>query len=599
MSRPLLPFGIKGKTVHIDRFRGLDAGAMRAGQLLDADCVEILAGGALRSVAGAERLPIAETPVLDGVYTLCPEYDADYEIPVSTAWVYANVCPAEALGYTTAESGASRLLIRDVGLAGKQDGRYRSLLGAFRASGRIHVLYASVYTVIHHRRTQDYEKYSGGTLSQFLASAVPSGTSKICTLTQLWMDVIDSGHTESLLVDATLTPVETIPTADARATLVKVDGGEFHYVTDDYLPQIGGSYTGHTDKVYADYYARAAEYPVVSTMTAEARRVVACYNRIPGEGELGAIGAHSLLLPDMRLLHADGTLSAPIEGLPRMTAAVQHLDRLFGIAGNRLYASTAGNCADFTTADGASAAWETVTPDGSGFTAILSFDGRVVAFTESSMLTVRGNELPFSLSCEGAWGCPRAEAAVTLGGWLYFASGGDVLRYNGSRVESIGQGLPRGLDLAHAALGTDGGSVLLGAYGFDGVLLYDPQSGCWTARHGAVADAFFDGFYLAGGNAWRTGKETGPFSAAVTLGCGERRRIHAVTVTAFLARDSLLTLHDARGQILWRAEGMEEGLCTRTFPAPSVLCAEEPFFLGGTGDVTVYHLAAHYAPTRT
>ncbi len=601
MSRHALkPLGGGEKTLCLDRFYGLDDGGRVAGQLVDADNVCIRTGGALCPIPSAAPLPLSDSVLHSGVYTLCSEYDTDYETPVTPAWVYAHIAPRAVLDYSSILESSARLLVADVGMGGRVNGRYRNALGAFSEDGCTYVLYEAVYNLIDQRRVQDYERLDGGTVSQFSALNADKGYyTAVGTLTQLWLDRIEGLSVESRLVDAVFTERERLSATYAYATLVCVDGGASHYVSADFLPQLGAAYTGRPDKVYTDVYPKLSGYAAASALATGTRRAVSCYNRVAGEGDFGAVGAHRLLVPDMRLVTEDG-LSAPVD-MPRMTAAVQHLDRLFGISGSRLYASAAGNCADFTEAVDdlpPTAAWQTVTPDGGGFTAILSFDGRVVAFTEHSMLTVRGNALPFTLSYEGAWGCPRAEAAVTLGDWLYFVSGEDVLRYNGSRVESIGQGLLRGLDLAHACLGTHGGLVQLGAYGFDGTLLFDPQSGCWTARRTAVPDVFLgEGVFLADGRLWRTEESVGDFSCAITLGVGTRRRITAITLTAHFDRASRLAIRSDAGTLLWQHESDGGGVQTVTFPV-SLLCESEPLRLEGHGDVTVYAPAVRYTPLR-
>lgn len=603
MSRYALgALGTKEKTLHIDRFGGLDAGRLAAGQLTDADNVRILTGGALCALPTVLPVTLADSAPLGGVYSLCSEYDADYETHVTPAWVYANIAPAATLGYTSLLESSARLLVADIGMGGKVNGGYRNALGAFSEDGCTYVLYEAVYNLIDQRRVQDYTRYNKGTVSQFSASDADKGYyTAVGTLTQLWLDRISGSTVESRLLEATFTERKRLSSTYALATIVQADGGEAHYVSIDHLPQIGGAYSGRPDRVYIDIYPDLADYKAASAIAAGTRRVVRCFNRVEGEGDLGALGAHRLLLPDMRILGEDGSLSAAVD-IPRMTAAVQHFDRLFGISGSRLYASVSGNCADFT--EGVddlppTAAWQTVTPDGGGFTAILSFDGKVVVFTEQSMLTVRGSALPFTLSYEGAWGCPRAEAAIALGGWLYFVSEDDVLRWNGSRVESIGQGLPRGLDLAHACLGTHGGLVCLGAYGFDGMLLYDPQSGCWTARRSAVPDVFLgEGVLLANGRPWRTEDAPSIFSADVTLGAAERRRITALTLTAHFGHDSYLEVYSAAGRLLWRHDSFLGGTTTLTLPVQALLCESEPLHLEGYGEVILYALSARYAPLR-
>lgn len=603
MSRhATVPFGQGEKTLHIERFRGMDVGSLLSGQLTDAHNVHILSGGALHSMLAEQQIPLADSAPLGGVYTLCDEYDADYETRVNADWVYENLCPKSVLQYNKGLETTARLSVADVGMPGKQNGAYRRVISAFSEGDRLYVFYDAVYNLIDQRRYQEYEKVGSGIVSTFYTEDDGEYYAAVCTLTQLWVDCIDArGRIESRLVDAYLRERGRLDSPYDKATLVQKGTDPFHYISSNYIPQLGAAYSGSPDRVYTDIYPTlATRYAAESALTDRDRRAVRCYNRDPGEGELGAVGEKLLLLPDMQLLaREDGwSLTDVSAALPQMTAAVQHFDRLFGIYGSHLYASAAGNCADFGEGTDASAAWHTVTPDGGGFTAILSFDGQVVVFTERSMLTVRGSELPFTLSYVGAWGCPRAEAAVALGDWLYFVSGNDLLRYNGSRVESIGRALMRDLVLADAILTAADGKVAVSVIGFDGVLFYDPASESWSARRGATPDRFLGETMLAGGALYRLFAKEGDFAADVCLGSGTRRRITSVTFTAYLAPQSILRLEDADGNVLLRMDEVYGETATHTAAVHTLYNESEPLRLTGSGEVILYGITLRYAPLR-
>lgn len=608
MSRyAVTPFGKAEKTMHLDRFGGLDVGKLAAGQLVDAHNVHILAGGALHSLPTEAAIPIGDSAPLGGIYTLCAEYDPAYETPVTPDWVHENLCPAEVLGYNAGLNITARIFVADVGMPPKVNGAYRRVLSAFAEGGYTYIFYDAVYNIIDQRRYEEYEKVGSGIVANFYTDDADEGYyTAVCTLSQLWLDRIDrGGNVETTLLGASIDEHKRLSSAYERATMVQKGDGDFHYVSTDWMPTLGASYTGKPDKVYTDIYPKLASgYAASSAYTDRARRAVRCYNRSAGEGAFGALGEKLLLLPDMQLLgRADGkpTLTDVSGTVPLMTAAVQHFDRLFGIYGSHLYASAAGNCADLSvTTDDLlpTAAWQAVTPDGGGFTAILSFDGQVVVFTETSMLTVRGSELPFTLSYVGAYGCPSQDAAVCLGDWLYFATDGDILRYNGSRVESIGQALPRDLVLADAQLSALDGRLAVSLIEFDGVYLYDPESESWSARRSAYPEQFVGDILLVAGRPVRFAADYGDFSAAVSLGCDARRRITSLTLTAHLAPQSELCVVDAAGNILLQMDEVYGETVTRTAAVHTLYSESEPLLLCGSGEVILYGITLRYAPLR-
>lgn len=608
MSRyAVKPFEKKEKAMHVDRFRGLDAGSLVAGQLTDAHNVHILAGGALHSLPDEAKIPLENSAPLGGIYTLCSEYDPAYETPVTPDWIHANLCPADVLGYNAGLNTTARIFVADVGMPPKVNGGYRRVLSAFAEGGYTYIFYDAVYNIIDQRRYEEYEKVGSGIVANFYTDDADEGYyTAVCTLSQLWLDRIDrGGNVESMLVSASIAEHKRLSSTYERATMVQKGDGDFHYVSTDWMPSLGAAYTGKPDKVYTDIYPKLASGYAASSAYADCTRgAVRCYNRTAGEGVFGALGEKLLLLPDMQILgRADGkpTLTDVSGAVPKMTAAVQHFDRLFGIYGSHLYASAAGNCADFTEAADnlpATAAWHTVTPDGGGFTAILSFDGQVVVFTENSMLTVRGSALPFSLSYVGAYGCPSQDAAVTLGDWLYFATDGDILRYNGSRVESIGQGLPRDFVLADARLSVSDGRIAVRLIEFDGVYFYDPQSESWSTRRSAYPEAFAGDILLSAGVPYRMTAAYGDFSAAISLGCDTRRRITSLTLTAHLAPQSVLCVTDAAGNILLQMDEVYGDTVTRTAAVHTLYRESEPLLLRGSGEVILYGITLRYAPLR-
>lgn len=596
----------KSETV-IDRFYGLDAGTLRKGQLTAAHNMHILSGGALHTMLAEQKIPLSDSASLAGVYTPCTEYDTRYETKVTPEWIYAHLCPAAVLNWPEKLVSTSRILVADVGMPGRVNGGYRHPVGAFSDGATTYVLYDAVYNIIDQRRGEEYSKVGSGIVAHFnSANSITSDTgSTVCVLTQLWLDRITRTGVTSTLVTATLDKRTVLGSGFNKATLVREEGKDFRYISDGYLPDLGASYTGSPDAVYERVYPTlASDYTPRSVWEGEMRRLVHYNNRTAGEGEFGAVGEKLLLLPDGHLLvkgNGGWRFVAADAQMPAMDAAVQHFDRLFGIAGDRLYASAAGNCANYVPASDPTdtdAAWEAVAPGRGGFTAIASFDGAVVAFTATDMMTVRGNALPFSLSFEGAYGCPSQDAVVPLGGWLYFVSGADVLRYNGSRVESIGKALPREVWNTSASLSTADGMLAVRFLHLAGLYFYDPHSESWSFRDCEEATAFFgEGILFRSPGVvsvpYRIFGTEGDFSASVSLGALPPRFIRAIGITALLAPLAGLTVADARGKALLVLQGEYGKAVTRT--AYFSAAEGEGITLRGNGEVTVYGLRVESA----
>lgn len=135
--------------------------------------------------------------------------------------------------------------------------------------------------------------------------------------------------------------------------------------------------------------------------------------------------------------------------IPRLERACVYLSRVFGVAGDRLYASAYNDPqnwdVDTATDTGAANAWSATvqsnTEASGDFRAIVSFGGEVLAFKDGFCHVLSGTKNPFRVSDLFAVGaaCPRSVAEV--GGKLFFADKKQVYRYNGDSVIPIGDGL--------------------------------------------------------------------------------------------------------------------------------------------------------------
>ncbi len=605
------------KALEIFEFSGICDSMRKNGMLLDCENVHVLSGGALASLLAAKKIDSAQTPLpsIAGVYTYYRKYDPSYEIPTTAEWVYEHICPKDVLNYPESMTAASRLLIADVGCPAKTEEGYRKVYSAFSDGVRAYVLYEAVYNIIDQRRVDQLDVLGDAYTVVFDSTTnEEDGTfAKICTLTQVFLDVIEAdGAVSTMLFTAALTVQKTLGKPYEKSRLISFDGENYRYVSTDYLPSIGAGYAAHFDRVYTDIYPKlASAYKVRLSVPMEAKRLVRYRNRIVSAAPYGATGEKLLLLPDMRLMtETDGKwhMEKPSTTIPRMDAAVQHFERLFGIAGDRVYASAAGDCTSYAEAVDnlpATAGWQTVTADAGGFTAIASFDGKAIIFTAQSMMTVRGTELPFSTSFVGSFGCNNPDSLAVCGDWLYFIGKDGIRRYNGSRVESIGDALPRDLSYADATLTSMNGLVVVHLEKLGGLYIFDPASEAWSHLGGDKTVSRLVGgtnavlFHQNGGIVpYVLFGEAGEFSFSLALRDGGRRRIRSISVTAHLAPEARLSMYDAYGRELLCIEDACGETVTRRCLVRGMYQDGGALHFAGSGDVTLYGIRITYAPLR-
>ena len=620
MKRPSLKTAslAKGgeKVQEIFGFSGLYDSMCKSGMLRSCDNVHILPGGAIASLLAAKKIDItASAPApIAGVYTYYDKYDPSYEIPTTAEWVYKNVCPADVLDYADGMTAASRLLIADVGKPAKNDSGYRDVLCAFADDQMTYVLYDAVYNVIDQRRVDEFAAVGDGYTVLFDSRTDEDAGvwAKVCTLTQGLLDVIDAdGNVNTVLLTAKLEVHKTLTNTYGRSLLVSADKTSYSYVTPEYQPALGASYTPYYDKVYTDIYPTlATAYAAPQNLPFRAERTVRYSNRESGTAPYGDAGEKLLLLPAMRLFVGSGGTwytEEQSDTIPQMDAAVQHFERLFGISGDCLYASVAGDCTDYTEAVDnlpADGGWQAVTSDAGGFTAIASFDGKVVVFTAHTMMTVRGIDLPFSLSTVGSFGCQNQESLAVCGEWLYFISASGILRYNGSRVERISDALPQGMRYADATLTAVNGLVIVYLDDYQKLYFYDPASETWSMRSADAVGVRFvggeSGRFLARENGaavlYDLFGEEGAFSFSPIFAGGGRRRVRSIAVTARLAPDAVLRLTDGGGRELLCMDQIYDTTVTRSCLVRGMYTDGGALHFSGRGDVTLYGVRVTYAP---
>ncbi|MBR5538433.1 MAG: hypothetical protein IKU61_00890 [Clostridia bacterium] len=599
------------KAIDIDRFSGIYSGGIKSGSLFDSDNVTVLAGGGVKALLKSKGIDVGGSASLAGVYSYYTYTDSDYEIKTTAEWVYENICPKSVLAYDKGFTAASRILVADVGMPGKTENGYRNIIAAYCDGDRLLVIYDAVYNVIDQRRSDEFSAEGNGYIVTFDSGEIDAGAgTTVCTLTQLWLDVIEGGEISSFLLDAELEVRETLGSKYDFGRMVAKKNKVFHYTSTEYAPDIDASYTIYPDKVYTDVYPRlATDYPVAVPYSARDRHVVRYTNSEDDSSVYGSSGEKLIFMPDMRLLsEKDGVwkLEAKSETIPQMEKALCHFERLFGYCGDTLYVSAKGNCTDYTLADGnvpQTGAFSLTTADAGGFTDIVSFDGKVIAFTEKSMMIIEGDALPFSITYERAYGCISHRALTVCGGYMYFASYGGVYRYNGSSVECISHTLPYGFEYEAAMLTNYCGLVLAYFSEDDALYVFNPQSKQWTKQKETNTGVFFpDGggkyvFYRNNGNKlYEFFSEKGDFSFAVSLGAGERKRICSVAVCAEAGFDGSLTLADAGGNALMRIDDAYEERVTRRCILHNKYIDAENIYFYGSGEVTLLSLRVEYMP---
>ena len=595
------------KTVEIEKFLGLEECPNEAGRLIECDNVSVLRSGALKSLLREERIDVGTTPDIAGIYTYSSYYDKQYETYISPNWVYENVCPQSTLNYTDGLENTSRMFVIENGYKGKTEEGYSNVLASFVEDGTIYVLYDAALTIIDQRRSCETTGALNGIIVQFRGSNKDEGESTtVYNVKQLWIDIIKDGEVTSALVSANLKKRATVTSNVCGKSTMFCEFGEdtYRYLSPDYCPSIEGSYSLAYDKVYLETYPSASTY---TPAAAEERncRLVRYRNRAESAD---AFSEKFVLLPDMQIIKGGDTWTADVSSMPSLDGAVQHFERLFGFKGERLYASVKGDCTDFT--EGVdnlpiSSGWQTVTSDKSGFTSIASFDGKVVAFTDKSMMTVKGTDLPFSLSYIGAYGCKSPEAITVCGGYLYFATHGGIMRYNGSRVESISEGLSKNLEFADAKLNIAKGILIAEFPSFKGFYLFNPESECWTYQTGDYISSIMptgDGGVIArkyngGYKLYNIFSSESDFAFSFYVGGGRRERIRTITVTASV-KNGHLSLLSEDGVELFRLTDTGGRVATQGFMPKNMYVDREELRFSGSGNVSVYSVFIEYKEVR-
>lgn len=134
---------------------------------------------------------------------------------------------------------------------------------------------------------------------------------------------------------------------------------------------------------------------------------------------------------------------------PAIKYPVVHLSRLFGVDGERVYASEFNDYSawDLDTGDEylESNAWATTSQSNTKadglFTAIASYDGHVYCFKDDFMHQINNTKNPFRLIDIGQHGCVNNESLVECSGYFFFVSKDGVNFFSGGYPKVISDNL--------------------------------------------------------------------------------------------------------------------------------------------------------------
>jgi len=192
------------------------------------------------------------------------------------------------------------------------------------------------------------------------------------------------------------------------------------------------------------------------------------------------------------------TVSARVKGVPEFTDAGIIYNRMWGVSGNRVYASHIAQPSNFYEGDGTeSDAWWADTEDKDGFTAMASLGGRIIAFKRNSTYEIYGTVNPYTIKdTSRSMGCISVNSLREVNGVLFMMTGEGINVYGGSKFVDINESL---CTKATKIYGVGKGSKYYALMN-DGVYKYDYYSGLWTnvtdMKLTGLVDVDFDVFGL-------------------------------------------------------------------------------------------------------
>ncbi len=159
----------------------------------------------------------------------------------------------------------------------------------------------------------------------------------------------------------------------------------------------------------------------------------------------GTVASHKNLLltvePEGNTSSGSGKMLCEVlrPGMVNFTDVTHAYNRMFGVRGNRIYASKQGDIHNFnhyklTPLD----SWWADTESGEDFTALTSLSGRVVAFKKTSTYEVYGINAPYTVKdVSRSFGCVNPFTVAEVAGVLVLQTEEGLHAYGGSRFVNI------------------------------------------------------------------------------------------------------------------------------------------------------------------
>lgn len=207
--------------------------------------------------------------------------------------------------------------------------------------------------------------------------------------------------------------------------------------------------------------------------------------------------------------------------VPDMQYVCEHENRLWGCAGNTIYASKLGDCFNWNVYDGLDTdSWAVGTGSVGAFTGCISYRGYATFFKEEHIYKVYGS-LPSNFQVMGSATLGLAEGSgdslAVAGETLFYLSPSGIMAYTGGIPQPIGQAFGK-LRFRNAVGGSDGLKYYVSmenTTGGWGLFVFDTQEGLWHKEDGSCAVSFarWDGnLYMlnSAGEIWITGNIQDP-----------------------------------------------------------------------------------------
>lgn len=297
--------------------------------------------------------------------------------------------------------------------------------------------------------------------------------------------------------------------------------------------------------------------------------------------------------------------------MPDIRYATVFASRLFGVDGERVYASEFNNYAGWNLDTGgeslASNAWATTTQaniraDGD-FKAVITYDGHAVCFKEDFMHQLYNTKNPFRITDIGAYGCINNNAVCEFDGLLAFVSPAGVMLYGGGYPKCISNCLNIS-DYGKSMLAAYKENLYFYSYEDNTVFVYNSVTESWgqleLSNIKAMSQNSAGAYAVTGTSLLKlNGESYGAFSFttdSMSFGENEIKRIKGISVIAELGEDSHLDIFiNSKGVSNLAASSGETGMSV--LRSALSLLGSESFSLtfSGSGYVKIWSVSLKYS----